>query len=212
MGGLHDFSTKARGSRLAARGSRLAALAIASGLVFISERAGALPPDAITESLVGIDHTAAHPPVDVYVTADGRVHADIRCAGCLLNASVQSWTALDGPATQDVPGESRIDLDVSDRFTFTPADAKDARVFAWEVVLDAANDRGEAQTVRQTFFGKFVRGAFLTSNWEEYATSNRFAEFRDIGSERQFVLLNGGTVEVRVGEPPPVGVDEGGEK
>jgi hypothetical protein len=171
-----------------------------------------VPADAVTESLVAVDHTAPHPPVEVYVTADGRVHADIRCGGCLLNASVRGWTALDGPATEDVAGEAKIDLDVFDRFTFTPSDVSDGRVFAWDVVLDAIDDRGFAQTVTQTFFGRFVRGTFSTSNWEEYAIDNRFAEFRDIGGERQFILLNGGTVEVRFGVPPPVGMEEGGEK
>jgi hypothetical protein len=147
-----------------------------------------VPADAVTESLIAADHTAAHPPVEVYVTADGRIHADIRCGGCLLNASVRRWTALDGPATEEVAGEARIDLDASDRFTFTPSNLSDARVFAWDVVLDTVDDRDTAQTVTQTFFGRFVRGTFSTSNWEEYAIDNGFAERSEGPMGRELIL------------------------
>jgi hypothetical protein len=194
--GLHDFST-----RLAARGSRLAALAI-----LISHNAGAVPADAITESLVAVDHTAAHPPVDVYVTADGRVHADVRCAGCLLNAEVRRWTGPDGPGKELVAGASRIDLGAEDQFVFTP-EPTDGHVFAWDVVLDIIDENEVADTVTHTFFGRIEGDSFVPMSWSEYAIKNRYAERRLFDGREQIVLLAPMKVECCAGPMPHLDPD-----
>jgi hypothetical protein len=189
-----------QGLRLAACGLRLAAC----GLIFISTSTHALPDAAVTAELGHDDHTATT-DVDIYITADGALRADVDCAGCLLDVRVQQWTDAHGFAVQELLGETRITLDTHDAFSFIPSVAND--VIAWDVVLLVERERGFSEELKQTFFGRYKDGAFEPLEWFHYAEAGGYARLKEI-DKRTVVELLAPAQNVRIQPDTIIRVDE----